>query len=217
MTAALTAAGCGAATASVGTSHAERPEGPVDLSLVTSDGARVELASQRGGVVLLFIVSTYDGVCQAAIRPVSSFTVAHLDTVVLGVIAQPAAETFAPLYAETFSPPFTVTYEPEGTIALGTSDLGAFEAVPTFVMLDAHGVVADTHVGWITDERLLAMYRRAVERGGIVTPDDATPVDAASSDVTPDAGLPLETRPIDTAVDGAASDGSGSEGARPAP
>lgn len=179
-------AGCGATATGIGTSHAERPEGPVDLSLVTSDGERVELASQRGGVVLLFIVSTYDGVCQAAIRPVSSFTVSHLDTVVLGVVAQPAAETFAPLYAETFSPPFTVTYEPEGTIVLGTSDLGAFDAVPTFVMLDAYGVVADTHVGWITDERLLAMYRRAVERGGIDAPEETDPVDAAPGATEPD-------------------------------
>lgn len=120
--------------------------------------------------MLLFIVSTYDGVCQAAIRPVSTFTLAHLDTVVLGIVAQPEADQFAALYAETFEPPFTVTYEPDGSIVLGTSDLGAFDAVPTFVMLDAHGVIADTHVGWITDERLEAMYRRASERGGVIAP-----------------------------------------------
>lgn len=192
---ALALTGCGsAASAGVGSSHAERPEGPVDLSLVASNGARLELESQRGGVVLLFVVSTYDGVCQAAITPVSSFTLTHLDTVVLAVIAQPDADTFASLYAETFAPPYTVAYEPEDTITLGTSDLGELEAVPTFVMLDAHGVVADTHVGWITDERLEAMYRRAVERGGIVTESAPAPSTGAAP-TTPTPAPPASAEP----------------------
>lgn len=177
----LLSLGCGATGPSgIGTSHAERPEGPVDLTLVTADGTHVELADQRGGIVLLFVTSTYDGVCQAAIRPVSEFTVRHLDVVVLAVIEQPDADTFADLYETTFEPPYTVAYEPEQTIALGTSDLGLFDAVPSFYILDGYGRVADTHVGWITDERLEAMYARAVAGGGVVAPEPFAPTPPAS-------------------------------------
>lgn len=169
--------GCGGAPPrGVGTSHGRPREIPVELSLRTTTGEIVELADQRGSPCLLFVVTTYDGVSQAAIREVAHFARTHLDTVVLAIIAQPDAETFAGLYEETFEPPFAVTYEDGDSILRGTSDLGAFGAVPAFYMLDAHGLLVADHVGWVSAERLLAMYDQAVRRGGIegesATPDD---------------------------------------------
>lgn len=152
------------------------PRGPRRFSLRSTTGDRVEVADQRGSPCLLFVVTTYDGVSQAAIREVAHFARTHLDTVVLAVIAQPDAETFATLYEETFEPPFAVTFEDGDTIQRGTSDLGAFDAVPAFYMLDAHGLLAADHVGWVSAERLLAMYDQAVRRGGLEgeagTPDE---------------------------------------------
>lgn len=173
----------GAATSGVGTSHGRPREIPVELSLRTTSGAIVEVADQRGSPCLLFVTSTYDGISQAAIREVSAFARNHLDTVVLAVIAQPDAPTFAALYEETFEPPYTVVYELGDSIPRGTSDLGPFDAVPAFYMLDARGLLADGHVGWITADRLNQMHETAVSRGGIVaapaetetSTDDAAP------------------------------------------
>lgn len=176
---ALGAGGCGGAPVrGVGTSHGRPREIPVELSLRTTSGATVEVADQRGSPCLLFVVTTYDGVSQAAIRGVSLFARTHLDTVVLAIVAEPDAATFASLYESTFEPPFTVVYEwgeggPAETIQQGTSDLGPFDAVPAFYMLDAAGLLAAEHVGWITDERLEAMYEEARSRGGIAEEGEA--------------------------------------------
>lgn len=168
-------AGCGAAPMrGVGTSHDTRRDLPVELSLRTVSGAVVEIADQRGAPCLIVAVTTYDGVSQAAIRVLSIFAHAHLDTVVLVVVAQPDAETFARLYDETFEPPFTVVWEPSDTVQRGTSDLGPFDAVPAFYMLGADGVVVDRFVGWMTEDRLEEMYAAAVAHGGIVAPEPAT-------------------------------------------
>lgn len=164
----LTASCGGATTSGVGTSHGRPREIPVELSLRTTSGALVEVADQRGSPCLLFVASTYDGISQAAIREVSTFARTHMDTVVLAIIAQPDAATFAALYEETFEPPYTVVYEVGETIPQGTSDLGPFDAVPAFYMLDARGLLADQHVGWITGDRLDQMHAEAVSRGGIV-------------------------------------------------
>lgn len=176
----LAALGCGggAARSGVGTSHGRPREIPVELSLRTTDGDVVEIADQRGSPCLLFVVTTYDGVSQAAIREVSHFARTHLDTVVLAVIAQPDAATFAQLYEETFEPPYAVTFEDGDTIQQGTSDLGPFDAVPAFYMLDASGLLAADHVGWISAERLIAMHDQAVRRGGIVASEGSPDEDA---------------------------------------
>ena len=164
------AAGCGAsATASGGTSAARPPsEDPITLRLTTTDGHIVELADQRGGLVLLFVLATYDGLSQAALRPVSRFARTAEDTVVLGVVAERDAASFAPIYAETLAPPFTVVYDADETITGGTSDLGELPGVPTFYMIDAHGEISDRRSGYLTEEDLMAMRDRARGHGGIV-------------------------------------------------
>jgi hypothetical protein len=187
LAASLILASCGGAAASgVGTSHGRPREIPVELSLRTTGGAIVEVADQRGAPCLLFVASTYDGISQAAIREVSTFARTHLDTVVLGIIAQPDAATFAALYEETFEPPYTVVYEAGETIQQGTSDLGPFDAVPAFYMLDARGLLADAHVGWITTDRLNQMHAEAVGRGGIVAaPAEPAPDEPSAAPAAP--------------------------------
>ncbi len=162
----FTLAGCGGAT-TVGDSHGPSSEHAVTLALTTTDGRIVELADQRGGLVLLFVLATYDGLSQAAIRPVSRFTREANDTVVLGVVAERDAPSFAPIYASTFSPPYTVVYDPSESITLGTSALGELPGVPTFYMIDAHGVVSDRRSGYLSEQELFAMRDRARARGGI--------------------------------------------------
>lgn len=166
-----TVAGCGAAVTSGAAENAPRApsEDPIHLRLVTTDGHVVELADQRGGLVLLFVLATYDGLSQAAVRPVSRFTRAAEDTVVLGVVAERDAASFAPIYADTLAPPYTVVYDPDETITGGTSDLGELPGVPTFYMIDAHGEISDRRTGDLTEEELFSMRDRARGHGGIVT------------------------------------------------
>lgn len=163
-------AGCGGASASGGTTGnapREPSSDPISLRLTTTDGHVVELADQRGGLVLLFVLATYDGLSQAEVRPVSRFTREAADTVVLGVVAERDAQSFAPIYADTLEPAYTVVYDPDDTITAGTSDLGELPGVPTFYMIDAHGVIADRRTGYLTEEDLFSMRDRARSRGGI--------------------------------------------------
>jgi hypothetical protein len=160
-------AACGGAAA-VGP-HVRSPDDPISLQLTTTDGQIVELSDQRGGLVLLFVLATYDGLSQAAVRPVSRFTREATDTVVLGVVAERDAASFAPIYASSLLPPYTVVYDAQATITDGTSQLGELPGVPTFYMIDAHGVVSERRTGFLTEADLYAMRDRARRRGGITT------------------------------------------------
>ncbi len=142
-------------------------ETPISLQLTTTEGQIVELADQRGGLVLLFVLATYDGLSQAEVRPVSRFTRQATDTVVLGVVAERDAASFAPIYAHALSPPYTVVYDADATITGGTSALGELPGVPTFYMIDAHGLVVDRRTGYLSEEELFRMRDRARARGGI--------------------------------------------------
>jgi hypothetical protein len=161
--------GCGAtATSSAGgTTAIEMTHDPVDLAFQTVDGGVVELADQRGGLVLLFVLATYDGLSHAAIRPVSRFTRDHEDTVVLGVVVERDAASFAPIYRDTFVPPYTVVYDESGQVAEGTSPLGELPGVPSFYMIDARGVVSERRTGFLSEAELAAMHDRAASHGGI--------------------------------------------------
>jgi hypothetical protein len=180
----LVLAACGPpAMTGVGTRHAPRTDDVIELSLRTTDGRVVELADQRGGPVLLFLFATYDGASIASNRGLYRFARAAQDTVVLGVALQLDAETFARAFAESQLPPYTVTYDSDGAIVRGASDLGPFEAVPTFVMIDAHGVECARHVGYASERVLWNMHEIALSRGGIAEPTPTPP--PADVDETP--------------------------------
>jgi hypothetical protein len=162
--------GCGATASSTSatTPHAASQD-PIELALTTTDGHVVELSDQRGGLVMLFVLATYDGLSQAEVRPVSRFTREATDTVVLGVVAERDAASFAPIYADALTPPYTVVYDAESTITDGTSALGDLPGVPSFYMIDAHGRIAEHRTGYLTEAELFAMRDRARSRGGITS------------------------------------------------
>ena len=168
---ALALAACGGEAMRAAHAEDASADGGLQLSLRTSSGQVIELADQRGSPVLLFFFATYDGASIASTRGVERFARAAQDTVVIAVALQPDPETFTAAYVETEAPPFTVAYDAEGVIVQGRSDLGAFEAIPMFVMIDAHGREVSRHVGYASERQLRQWHEAAVARGGIVTPE----------------------------------------------
>lgn len=148
------ALGCGPSTGSVGSSHARRPDGAVVLHLRTTDGRTLATEDQRGSPMLLVVLATYDGVCQAAMRPLSRYARHHEEMLVVGVLAQPDAATFAPLFERAMEAPFAITWDPSESITRGVSDLGPLDAVPTYYQLDAEGRIRERHVGFLDEHDL---------------------------------------------------------------
>ncbi len=122
-------------------------------------------------------MATFDGVSQAALRPTSRFVRHHMGELhVLGVAVQPNPEPLLVPYVSALSPPFPFTYQMEGTIGEGTSALGQLEAIPTYVMIDAHGVEVARHVGFPNTNTLENMLRDALARGGLSEGDEPPPL-----------------------------------------
>ena len=154
LTALLLVPACGGAQESAGATPRARSRSGVDLTLRMADGRTVEVAEQRGSKVLLVVIATYDGVSQAAMRSVSRFARDHQDVLVLGIVAEPDAARFVPLYEESLALPFALTYDPADTITTGVSDLGQLDAVPSFYVLDAEGHIAGRFVGYMSEQDL---------------------------------------------------------------
>jgi hypothetical protein len=79
---------------------------------------------------------------------------AHPEVDVVAVAVQPDAQPLADAWQAALEPPFLVTFDPEDRIAMGTSQLGQLEAVPTYVLLDVDGREADRHVGFASLNKL---------------------------------------------------------------
>jgi len=153
--------GGGQATAVGRSGSGERGQAPVDLTLRMTDGGILATSDLRGAPTLLFLFATFDGASQAALRPIRRFVADHPDVQIVGVAVQPQAPRLADAWVVALDPPFPVGWEPEETILEGTSVLGAVEAVPTLVMLDAAGVEVDRHVGFPPERRLGELARAA--------------------------------------------------------
>ncbi|MFW6050186.1 MAG: TlpA family protein disulfide reductase [Myxococcota bacterium] len=163
--AAAIALGCGGGqAASEGTRKArsDRPGGePVELTLRASDGSLLFVGDLKGQPVLMFLFATFDGVCQAALRPLGRFARAHSDVHVVGVAVQPDPEQLVEAYVHALSPPFVVAHDPEERVGAGETALGPVEGVPTYVMLDALGRLVARHEGYASQRQLEHMLYRA--------------------------------------------------------
>lgn len=158
LSATLALAACGGPSdGAFGSTHARREDGAIVLHLRATDGRVVALEDQRGSPVLLVVLATFDGVSQAAMRPLSRFARDHEDVLVLGVLAQPDAETFAPMFESAMHSPFAITWDPEDAVSRGVSDLGPLEAVPSYFQIDAGGRIVERHIGFM-DERDLERF-----------------------------------------------------------
>jgi peroxiredoxin len=149
----------------VGTSHAPRAPEPLELTLRTTGGDLLDVASLRGKPVVLFFFATFDTLSQAATRPLARFARQHADDVhVVAVAVQPDARTLAAAWAAALNIPFDVTYEPEPRVLAGRSEIGALAGVPTFVVLDRAGLIVARHSGFASENKLERLLEFTSER-----------------------------------------------------
>ncbi|MFW5876332.1 MAG: TlpA family protein disulfide reductase [Myxococcota bacterium] len=154
--------GAGGSAQPPGQAESSAHEG-VELTLRTSDGKLLFVGDLRGRPVLLFLFATFDGVSQAALRPLTRFVSANPNTHVVGIAQQPDPKLLIEAYVHALSPPFPVTYDPEEGIAAGETPIGEVDRIPTFVMLDALGRIVDRHDGYASERTLHHMLDRARE------------------------------------------------------
>lgn len=133
----------------------------LELSLAREDGRSFKLSALDGQPRLLFLFATYDQASQLALAPLSRFVEQNPDTAVLGVLVQPEAETFMPMFAHSLSLPFELYVEPDNRLLEGKTPLGRLEVVPAFVALDARGKIRDVRYGIATDADLRSMLDNA--------------------------------------------------------
>ena len=163
----LAIAGCGGANASddVGRSRAAREAEPIELALRTPEGVFVDLGDLRGKPVVLFVFATFDTACQAATRPLARFQRTHVgDAHVIGVAVQPNAAELVGPWSQALGITFTVTYEPEPRILAGATDLGNIAGVPSYIVLDAEGLVVARHTGFASENKLARLLDAARPR-----------------------------------------------------
>tara|TARA_B100001750_G_scaffold226793_1_gene219864 strand:+ start:811 stop:1344 length:534 start_codon:yes stop_codon:yes gene_type:complete len=163
--------------AAVGTGRAAGAVRPIEMTFRTTTGEWVHLGDLRGKPVLLFLMATFDGVSQAALRPVSRF-VRHRgeELHVLGVAVQPNPHELLAAYVNALEPPFPFVYEANQTIGEGTSPLGDLPGIPMFVMIDAHGQISGQHQGFPNTDTLPILLDDAIDRGGIRETPGPTPL-----------------------------------------
>ena len=160
---ALMLVACGGAPARpAGVGHDTTSRGaPVELTVRGPEGEWLDVGDLRGKPTVLFLFTTFDGNCQAAVIPLSRIARAHPDVHVVGIAIQPDARELVAAYRDALALTFTVTFDPDGTILGGGSDLGHVESVPTFVVLDGEGRVAGRYVGVASERRLDTMITEA--------------------------------------------------------
>jgi len=171
---ALLVHGCGASTATTriveegeaeDLGDQELPQVPIELSIHVPYADFIEVGELRGRPGLIFVFTTWDGVSQAMLTPLSLVVEAHPECFFVGVAVQPDARSLVDAWAYALEPPFPVGWEPRDTLSGERSPLGHLDAVPMIVTVDASGRPGEKATGLLQASEVDAMLRRAIERG----------------------------------------------------
>jgi peroxiredoxin len=130
------------------------PQHASGLALARADGRTIALGVYAGQPLLLFLFTTYDQASQLALTNLSKFLAQHASVQVAGVLLQPDAATFLPLFKEAVALSFELYYDQQQTILQGDSVLGKLHAVPAFVAVDATGNIGQIRYGVLTNDEL---------------------------------------------------------------
>ncbi|MBX3271984.1 MAG: TlpA family protein disulfide reductase [Sandaracinaceae bacterium] len=156
----------GESSETTGITGGERPvqpavEGSVELTLRYADGTFLEVGDLRGRIVVLYVLTTYDGASQMGLRPLRELVETSPEVEIVAIAAQQGARLLVDAYEHALSLPFRVAYDPVDSITGGTSALGELEAVPTLVVLDARGLEVARYVGYCDTSCVSGLLARA--------------------------------------------------------
>lgn len=137
---------------------------PLMLDLRDDRGRELALEDFRGRVVVIALIGTYDTASQASLDTLRRLAQRDPRVAIVGLLAQFGARDLAPAFAAAADVPFPIAYDPTTAVTDGTTGLGRIGGVPCFVVLDAEGVQAARHEGYVSDEDLDALVERARRR-----------------------------------------------------
>jgi hypothetical protein len=164
--------GCGAPLASGGVASADGPrvdgslpDAPIELSIHVPGRGFVEIGELRGRAGLIFFFTTFDGISQAMLTPLTLVVEAHPECFFVGVAVQPDARTLVDAWTHALDPPFPVGWEPRDTLTTERSPVGPIESVPTVVSVDASGLPVEKVHGLLQARELDELLTRAIARG----------------------------------------------------
>lgn len=118
-----------------------------ELALRDSRGEALSLADFRGRTVLLYLFATFDLPSQAALEPLQEVARAHPELNVIGIALQPEPQDLLGIFADALQLEITLAYEPDNRLLRGLTDLGSVEGVPTYVLIDRHGLITKRWTG----------------------------------------------------------------------
>ena len=96
---------------------------------------------------MLLFFATYDQASALALQHVTELAKEDSSLQIAGVLVQPEAATFLPLFTASVQPPFALYDEPEQRLLKGESALGKLQGVPAYVVLDAESHIRGIHYG----------------------------------------------------------------------
>lgn len=132
------------------TTSGERASGgtpTLELTLTRADGRTIPLDAYAGQPLLLFLFATYDEASQLALVTLNQFLQHHPRVQVAGVMLQPDAATFLPLFKQAASVPFELYFDSSMQLLQGKTAIGQVRRVPAFIALDSKGRIRDIRYG----------------------------------------------------------------------
>ena len=107
------------------------------LTLISTDGERVELADLRGKVVVLNFWATWCPACRAEIPAISKLHDTHGDQVEVLAVSINASDRAVPAYVEQHNLKYPIAFDVSRRIATQFE----VEGTPTQVLIDKNGVI----------------------------------------------------------------------------
>jgi cytochrome c biogenesis protein CcmG/thiol:disulfide interchange protein DsbE len=145
-------AGCGSPAPSVGTTVGQTAP---PLSGTTLDGKTLSLASLRGKPVLINFWASWCGPCREEFPLFKTFSAAHPDLVIVGVVFQDTAAK-ANDFATSYGATWTSLVDPDGSMAAAYRM--AFPPQSYFV--DRNGLIASRQIGELTEADFERQYAK---------------------------------------------------------
>lgn len=135
---------------------------PISYAFVDQSGATVSSETMRGRATIAALVTTYDWASQLVLRRVDQALGSYAPRInaFAMILEPPSYAVLAPAFAHSLNLHFPVVMADHASLE-GGGALGPIDYVPTLVVLDADGRVAERLKGLVDSEQIKAALDRA--------------------------------------------------------